>query len=123
MSDAKNSPLPLMEISSHLPDFENHLPDFANHRHDYGMLGSGLRHIGIGDANGRVIATVWNHHDSQMADENAALIVRAVNALADLLAALEEIAGTFDAESYPRIGSIERTAGDKARAALKAAES
>ncbi len=42
-----------------------HLPDFARSPGS-GMLGSGLRHLGI-VYDGEVVATVWNHHDSTRA--------------------------------------------------------
>lgn len=46
----------------------------------------------------------------------------AILSLIDRMEALEEalrdIASTFDEASYPRVGSLERFAGDRARAAL-----
>jgi hypothetical protein len=49
-------------------------------------------------------------------EANAALIVKAVNAHDDLVIALTEISCTFDGSW--RVGSLERSVGDKARAAL-----
>ena len=52
---------------------------------------------------------------------NAAFIVKAVNSHDELVAALKNVANTYDAKSY-REGSQERRLGDLARAALSRAE-
>jgi hypothetical protein len=49
---------------------------------------------------------------------NPSAILSLIERLERYEAALRELASTFDEESYPRVGSLERSAGDKARAAL-----
>ena len=58
--------------------------------------------------------------DSATADANAEFIVRAVNNFDGLVAALQNIANTYD-DSFP-VGCQERRIGDLARAALARAE-
>lgn len=50
--------------------------------------------------------------------EEPHLILSLIERIERYEAALRELASTFDEESYPRVGSLERSAGDKARAAL-----
>jgi DNA-binding LacI/PurR family transcriptional regulator len=63
---------------------------------------------------------VHNEGDSYrfIALANPSAILSLIERLERYEAALRELASTFDEESYPRVGSLERSAGDKARAAL-----
>ena len=62
------------------------------------------------------IATISGSMTNPEIAADAAFIVKAVNAHDDLVIALTEISCTFDGSW--RVGSLERSVGDKARAAL-----
>lgn len=97
-----------------------HLPDFANPNHDYGMLGTSLRHHGI-EANGLIIATVWNHHDSTECDKVSEQICSDHNAFDSMKDALEVARLTLLAKDGPTAHERDRVVAT-IKAALRLAK-
>lgn len=80
----------------------SHLPDFGRDASDLGMLGSGLRHIGIVSPEGETVITVWNHHHYHAALDLANRVVTLLREPTDdVKAELKAAVKGWDSEEWP----------------------